>query len=301
MKFKNMLMSLVLMFSMSACANKAESTNSLLWKVSGNGLSKPSYIFGTHHLVPISFLDDIVGLEKAFNSVEQVIGELDMSKMASMQMAIMQKSIMPEEYNYKELLSEDDYELLKRQVSDVIGLDFGMLERMKPAMINNLLMITLYQKYYPSLEDGVGIDQYFQDKARDGNISVRGLETAEDQIYVLLESQSIERQAELLMCSIKHPNLLKEQMDKLQDAYLSQNIDAITQLYYEDSDDSPCPSTDEEKFLMNDDRNIKWIELLPDMISSKPSFIAVGCLHLVGEEGLIEGLRKLGYKVEAIN
>lgn len=301
MKFKSILMSLVLIFSLSACANKAGGTNSLLWKVSGNGLAKPSYIFGTHHLVPVSFLDDILGLDKAFNSVEQVIGELDMSKMASMQMAIMQKSIMAEEYNYKELLSEDDYELLKRQVSDVIGLDFGMLERMKPAMINNLLMITLYQKYYPSLEDGVGIDQYFQDKARDGNISVRGLETAEDQIYVLLESQSIERQAELLMCSIKHPNLLKEQMDKLQDAYLSQNIDAITQLYYEDSDDSPCPSTDEEKFLMNDDRNIKWIELLPDMISSKPSFIAVGCLHLVGEEGLIEGLRKLGYKVEAIN
>lgn len=301
MKIKGILMSLVLIFSLSACANKAESTNSLLWKVSGNGLSKPSYIFGTHHLVPISFLDDIGGLEEAFNSVEQVIGELDMSKMASMQMAIMQKSIMPEEYNYKELLSEADYELLKKQVSDVIGLDFEMLDRMMPAMINNLLMITLYQKYYPSLEGGVGIDQHFQDKAREKNISVRGLETAEDQVFVLLESQSVERQAELLMCSIKHPELLKEQMDKLQDAYLSQSIDAITHLYYEDSDDSPCPSTDEEKFLMNDDRNIKWIELLPDMMNNKPSLIAVGCLHLVGDEGLIEGLRKIGYKVEAIN
>ena len=51
---------------------------------------------------------------------------------------------------------------------------------------------------------------------------------------------------------------------------------------------------------MNKDRNVKWLEKLPAMMSEKSSFIAVGCLHLIGEGGLIEGLRKLGYKVEAV-
>ena len=36
----------------------------LLWKVSGNGLSSPSYIMGTHHLAPLSIKDGITGLQK---------------------------------------------------------------------------------------------------------------------------------------------------------------------------------------------------------------------------------------------
>lgn len=35
----------------------------LLWKISGNGLSKPSYIIGTYHLAPASFADSIPGLK----------------------------------------------------------------------------------------------------------------------------------------------------------------------------------------------------------------------------------------------
>lgn len=300
MNLKSILSSLVLIIALSACANAPEDTNSLLWKVSGNGLGKPSYIFGTHHLVPVSFLDEVNGLSEAFESVEQVIGELDMSKMASMQMSIMQKSMMPEGYDYKELFDDEDYKLLSDQVTETIGMDFAMLDKMRPAMINNLLMLTLYQKYYPSLEGGIGIDQHFQDKAREANLSVKGLETADDQIYVLLEQQSIERQAELLICSLKHPELMKEQMDKLQDAYMAQDLGILSEMYYDDLKESPCPSTDEEKHLMNADRNNKWLKLLPNMMTEKPSLIAVGCLHLVGNEGLIEGLRNAGYRVEAI-
>ena len=39
----------------------------LLWKVSGNGLSSPSYIMGTHHLAPLSVKDGITGLQKAMD------------------------------------------------------------------------------------------------------------------------------------------------------------------------------------------------------------------------------------------
>ena len=37
----------------------------LLWKISGNGLEKPSYILGTHHLAPLSIKDSIAGLPEA--------------------------------------------------------------------------------------------------------------------------------------------------------------------------------------------------------------------------------------------
>lgn len=300
MIIRKIISGFTLFLVLSACAGTTKDVNSLLWKVSGNGLSSPSYLFGTHHLVPIIFLDNIKGLEHAFNSTDQVIGELDMSDIMSMQMEIMQKAVMPQEYDYKTMLSDSDYKLLNDKVKEVLGMDFGMIEKMKPAMINNLLMIALYQKYYPDLDTGEGIDKYLQDRALEEGKSVKELESVEDQIFVLLEHQSIDRQAEMLMCGIRYPELLKKQMDKLQDAYLSQDIKALESLYYESMKNDPCPSTDEEKYVMNAGRNKKWLEALPSIMSNKPSFVAVGCLHLVGKEGLIDGLRDVGYRVDPV-
>ena len=67
----------------------------LLWKVSGNGLTQPSYIIGTHHLAPFSIMDSIAGLQKAMNETQQVYGELKMSEMQSpATMGKMQKAMM---------------------------------------------------------------------------------------------------------------------------------------------------------------------------------------------------------------
>lgn len=300
MNLRKLIACLVLFFTLTACANSAENANSLLWKISGNGLEAPSYLFGTHHLIPLSFLDSIAGLDEAFEATGQTVGELDMSKMNEMQMKIMGAAIMPNEYNYQTLISETDFQLLDKTLKELVGTGLDQLGRMKPAMLSNLISITLYQKYYPALSSGTSIDQYFQDEAAKRFRPVRSLETAEEQIQMLLGSQTIERQAELLVCMVKHPEMLKEQMDKLQGAYMAQDINALNTLYEEELPDDPCPGTPEEKDAMNKDRNIQWLKILPGIMQEKPSFVAVGCLHLVGKDGLLNGLRKLGYKVEPV-
>ena len=76
----------------------AQSANAqLLWKISGRGIEKPSYILGTHHAVPFTYCDSIPGLMEAFEEVDYVIGEFDMVKMGEMtpvQMQNMQKRMM---------------------------------------------------------------------------------------------------------------------------------------------------------------------------------------------------------------
>ena len=44
----------------------------LLWKVSGNGLDRPSYVMGTHHLAPLSIKDSIAGMKQAMDETQQV-------------------------------------------------------------------------------------------------------------------------------------------------------------------------------------------------------------------------------------
>lgn len=303
MNYKKILVAVTAIFLLLSCTTGAsnEKGNSLLWKISGNGLQKSSYLFGTHHLAPISFLDSIPGIDTAFEETEQTVGELDMSNMAEMQMKIMGEGIMPPEITYETLLSPEDAMLLDSMLHAVVGIGLDQFGQLKPAMLSNLISISLYQQYYPSVASGKNLDQYFQEEALKRSRPVKGLETAEDQIDVLLNLQSLERQAEMLICMVKHPELLKEQMDELQVAYHAQDIQALRKLYEEETPDDPCPSTEEEKNVLNGDRNRKWLDKLPSIMEERSSFIAVGCLHLPGDDGLIEGLRKLGYRVEAVS
>lgn len=290
-------------FIISSCSMGATNNNenSLLWKISGNGLERPSYLFGTHHLVPISFLDSITGIDKAFDETEQTVGELDMAKMAEMQMKILGEAVMPPEITYTTLLSPEDGKLLDSTLHKLIGVGLNQLGQLKPAMLSNLISISLYQQFYPSADAAENIDQYFQEEALKRSRPVVALETAEEQIHLLLKSQSLERQAELLICTVKHPEMLKNQMDNLQVAYHAQDIQSLLELYEKEIPNDPCPSTEEEMYMLNAERNKKWLDSLPSIMQDKSSFIAVGCLHLPGKEGLIEGLRELGYRVEAVN
>lgn len=287
--------------SLTSCANtNNKQETGLLWKISDNNLEQPSYIFGTHHLVPLSFLDSIAGLEEAFEATEQAVGELDMNNMGEMQMQLMMASIMPDGESYQDLMNEEDRELLDETLKEYVGAGLDQFGQMKPAMLNTLLSVMMYKKFYPSDEEGLSMDEYFHKEAKDRHHTTLGLESVQDQIDVLFDSQSIEKQAESLLCTIKNIDYGKKQMDKLMTAYHAQDLTAMAKLFEEDDPDNPCPSTQEEKDELNKERNIKWMKQLPDMMNDKPSFIAVGCLHLVGEDGLINQLRKEGYTVEAV-
>ena len=291
---------LILSILIISCVNTSGNDNSLLWKVSGNGLDKPSYIFGTHHLVPITFLDSISGIREAFENTEQTVGELDMGNMAEMQMKIMGSATMPEGVTYDSLLQPDEVATVDSTLKNIVGVGLDQLGIMKPALLSNLITLSLYQQYYPSMSNEISLDQHFQDEALKRMRPVVGLEDTEDQIDILLNAQSLERQAELLMCMINNPHLLKEQMDELHVAYHSQDINYLFELSERETPDDPCPSTEEESNAVNKDRNEKWLNKLPAIMADKPSFIAVGCLHLPGDIGILEGLRNQGYTVEAV-
>lgn len=299
MLHKTLTFLLLLSLSLTSCAKPKQETG-LLWKISGNKLEQPSYLFGTHHLVPISFLDTIAGIDAAFMATEQTIGELDMNNMGEMQMQLMMASVMPDGYSYDSLLNAEDKNILDETLKEYVGVGLDQLGQMKPAMLNTLLSVMMYKKLYPSDENGLSMDEHFQKEARDRYRQTLGLESVQDQIDVLFGSQPIERQAESLLCTIKNMDYGKKQMDRLMTAYHAQDLTAMAKLYEEEDPNNPCPSTQEEKDELNKARNEKWMDKLPTMMKEKPSFIAVGCLHLVGDDGLLNRLRKEGYKVEQV-
>lgn len=295
--------SILILFSFivlsSAAQNLNQLTGSLLWKVSGKDLTQPSYILGTHHLASITFMDSISGLNEVWESIEQVVGEISLTDKVALQKQLQQVAMLPAGENYHSLLSEQDYSDLDQGLKQVLGAGLDQLGMFKPGILSTLYSITLYAKLYPDFNPITheGIDAYVQRWGQENNKSIIGLETIEDQIYVLLDAEPQKTQAEILVCNIRNSENEKELTDSLNTYYKKGQLAEMYNLSISSMND-PCPISLYFKNVILKDRNDKWILQLPQIISQKPSLIAVGALHLGGKEGLLYQLSELGYTVE---
>ncbi len=300
MKKKN-IYSVIFIVSLFVFGNiQAQDNKSILWKISGNGLKQSSYLFGTHHLVPASFAESVKGLQTALANSEQMAGELDMSNMQELQMRIMQAGLMPSDKTYQKLLSADDYALLDKTIKELMGTGIDNFQKMNPAMLSTVLTVFITKKYYPEFGDGGSLDENFQKQMRMKQKPVLGLETVDDQIKTLFQSSTTERQAEVLMCMVKYQDKTKSQLQQLTEAYQSYDLDKLFKITTDKHPDASCNSTKEEMDNLLKIRNNNWMKKIPSIIADRPTFIAVGALHLVGEDGLITSLRKLGYTVTPV-
>ena len=294
------LLIVILLILFSWSLKSVASEKSLLWRISGNGLETPSYLFGTHHLMPISFLNTIQGLNEAFESTKQMVGELDMYDMTALQIQMTHRALMPPNLSYESLLNAEELALLNNTLLSLTGAGLDQWSTKKPAMLSNMITVLLYHHYFPETNSGISMDAYFQQKARIRLRPVIGLETIDHQLYVMFDVSSIERQAFLLMCKLIHPDLMRETLHQLHSMYEVFDLHGLYQLWAEDHPDNPCPNTDCERNALNRDRNIRWLAQLPSIMQEKPSFIAVGALHLPGENGLLQGLRRQGFVVKPV-
>jgi uncharacterized protein YbaP (TraB family) len=277
-------------------------TGALLWKISGKGLDKPSYIFGTHHLYALSFFDTVAGAKEALEASEQVVGELIMADQATLAAQLQVAAMMPEGESYEAMLSPADYKTLDDGLRELIGVGISdRLKVFKPGMISALLSQVVYALATPGFNvlEHVAIDQYVQNYATEKGETVIGLETVEDQIHAMFDVEPMKFQAEQLVCSVKNIAYGFESLKKLGENYAAGDLAAMYNDSFNDPND-PCPSSETSQSAMVKERNDRWLAKLPDIMASKPSFVAVGALHLAGEEGLLYQLDKMSYTVEAV-
>jgi len=272
-------------------------TGALLWKISGKDLSKPSYLLGTFHIKPAEFLDSIPGVKAALSAAEQVVGELTLTDQAKLQMQVQQAMMMPSDTTYQMLYSDEEYQFVSEQLTASIGAGLDQLKMLIPSGISMIYVMATYQKYFPGNNPANTIDIVIQKIATENNKPILGLETIDDQFKALFGA-SLKRQAERLLCSLKNPDYGIKQAEAIIEGYNQFDLDKIYNITL--INDDPCPSSQQETDKLNKNRNDRWMQALPDIMKQKSSFIAVGALHLVGEDGLLYQLEKSGYAVEPV-
>lgn len=283
---------LISLISVSAIAQHGKENNTLLWKISGNGLEKPSYLFGTIHML---CEDDAVlsdNMKKVIHDCDEVYFEVDMDNLFEM-FGAMSKMKMLGDTTLRDLLSNDDYEKVKKYFeSKDAMLPFSMLEKFKPILAAS----TLEQKSLPC-ENTAMMEQVIMGVAKENNKKIGGLETMAYQAGVL-DSIPYKLQAEQLVSYINNTGKADDENQQLQEmfkAYKEQDLGLLEKLMVE-ADPGMAGFTD----IMLYHRNQNWVAKLKKILPEKSVLIAVGAGHLPGEKGVINLLRKEGYTISPV-
>lgn len=265
---------------------KKENNNTLLWQISGPGITKPSFLYGTIHIM---CPDDIVVtevLKEKFNATQQLYLELDMDDPATM-MEAMSGMKMKNDTTVKDLLTATAYDSLTTNFQRTTGIPFAMFNGFKPMLAEAAI--------YPSILgcQGEAWEQKFMQMAKDRKIELKGLEATKDQLDIF-DSIPYKTQAESLAKSLANIDSIKISFKQMLDLYKRKNLDSLSILINEDDE------LGNYQDIMLNRRNAKWIPEIITESKKMPTFFAVGAGHLGGAKGVINMLRKQGYKVTPV-
>ena len=332
---------LLLSFSISfAFTSDQDEGAGILWRVSGNGLKSDSYILGTSHTVPISFLDSLKGFPEVWAQVTQVATETEAADiMDSVQhghLKILEKFCAQKRklvaYHLPNMKYKDLYTKSQLAFMDSI-LKFFVVSNMTVAEYSPL---RLWHQYL-SLRDFSNPHQLsvkdpmdFFKNAMDGMLERRcksagkhyfKLEepftffNALNESVMLVDSCfNLNEQADILyQCALyeaKSKN--RPHVNYLDIAYQEKNFAKyndyfVKQTDYIDSLDLPTALKvrlfqyeKKKNEIGGERRTLNWMDKILTEIKSAPTLVAVGINHFIGENGLIHLLRQHGYTVEPV-
>ena len=268
--------------------------NTLLWKISGNGLTKPSWIFGTIHMICSDDAKLSENMRKAIGSCDEVYFEVDMDNLVEMLGALNQMK-MRGDTTLKDLLNENDYEKVKTYFESRNSmLPFSMLETFKP-----ILAVSTLQENSMTCTSTAVMEEVIMREARVKEKKIRGLESMSYQAS-LLDSIPYKMQAEQLLQYIEKAEKGGDDEDKelneMMKAYKQQDLKKLEELMVAAD---PGLSGFTELLLYN--RNYNWTDKLKNLLPGRSLLIAVGAGHLPGTKGMINLLRLAGYTLTPVD
>ena len=280
------LICLLFLFPLFVFSQAPKKYSSLLWKITGKGLKKPSYLYGTMHVsnraayyLSEEFFDalksvDMVGLETNpgdwMENMEKT-GELSELNM----------------FNSANYYTRNFYAGTFANYAPTTKMLQGLLSY-DPDIINGLLYRK--NKTRENFEENTYIDLFIYQSASKLGKKVISLEDfAQSEIYARLSAMPDEEDQKNQM-NYRDYNTIST---KIEDAYREGDLSKL------DSLSALTSSKNMVKYLINA-RNVIFANTIDSVLRTGSLFSGVGAAHLPGDMGVIELLRKAGYTVEPV-
>lgn len=267
---------------------------SLVWKISGNGLKTPSYLYGTIHLIPKDEYEMPETIREALDHCKRVTFEIDMKELTSLrtQFSLMTKAFMPGKQTLKDLLPAEDYAYVKQKMAEK-GLAAGMMERMKPMFLSTMMS---GDEESGSSGAMTSVEMELYKSARRRKLETAGLETTAYQMGIF-DSIPYRDQAKMLVDGLRSMEVDtasggQSELEKMLQMYRDQDITSMQAMIAEEE------GMGQYENLLLGKRNRNWIAPMSRMMEEKSTIFAVGAGHLGGPGGVVALLRQRGYSVE---
>ncbi len=283
----------LLIFSLSLTADgqikPAAQYPSLLWEITGNGIIKPSYLFGTMHVSSKMVFHLSDSFYYAIKHADAVALELNPELWQGQMLQLnkeKQDYLNFTAYHEGDYLSENSFRISK--YDDFLKTAMSS----EPTMVNSLL----YRSYKAreDFEEDTFLDLYiFQTGKKLGKRST-GVEDYFETEKIVMEAYTGMAKEKNKKSADQDSESTYDIEQKLQDAYRSGDLDLM------DSLDRMLDRSAAfmEKFLYK--RNEIQANSIDTILKKSSLFVGVGAAHLPGQRGVIELLRQKGYKLRPV-
>lgn len=293
-KYLLAIFSLLNVIVFSSCKNDnslttAASSKSLLWEISGNGISKPSYFFGTMHLMCAEDAELTETVKSLIKYVDQIYLEVDMDNASELLTGILDLR-NKDGQRLQAALTKDDYKKVKSFFEKYQpSIPFSVLELQPPLMISS----SLFELLLPCKQKN-GVEIKIIDEAYKEKKETKGLETIAFQ-STIFDCIPYEDQANDLLKSIESLEKTRKAMNEMIQVYKDQDIE---KLYSLSVNEESIVSSYLDLLLFKRNRN--WIGQFPAIVKNKSTLFAVGAGHLGGEKGVLQLLKQNGFTIRPL-
>lgn len=268
----------------------------LLYEISGNGAKQKSYLLATNRLVDMTFLDTIPNVFKCFARCDRVITEFAMQDYEAIA-ALRQAALLPDSVKLSNFYSESDYTYIDNTLRLQIGMGLDKLCRMKPSYLTELFRTELCRQWL-QYDEQHSMESFFETVAAERNMPVIGLDNVGETMYMLFDREPFHWQCKELLKVIQYPENEVKQERAIKTMYLDGRL---TDIAYQIEAPDNTTSVSYSDYKVYAQRNVEWAKRLKPYLSQGGSFITLNAIYIGGEKGLLEQLRKAGYRVRPVN
>jgi len=269
-------------------AVKSQATIGILWEISKENIA-PSYVFGTVHSEDERVTELPIPVIKQFNESKTFVLEMLLDNKNTNE--IFKKMYFSNGDTLQSVIGDDLYQQSVKAIKDK-GFPIDVLKRMKPWAVFTILNM-------PEQKTGLFMDVLLFKQAQTQSKIIRALETQQEQTAVF-DDMPMASQVSLLKSTLDDLDNIDSTLEELIAVYLERDLDKLMKISkkYEETIDKAIVKDFNQRLIIN--RNHRMVKRMLPMLRDGYCFVAVGALHLPGEDGILTLLTKQGYQVRAV-
>jgi uncharacterized protein YbaP (TraB family) len=261
-----------------------------MWRVQNEGTTV--YLVGSVHALTEDSYPLPAAMEAAFDDSQKLMFEIDLEEMAAAAFQMLAAGSLQDGRTLEEVVGPETWTACVARIESM-GLQPGMFRTMKPWMA--AVTLTAFEMSNAGYLSSADLDTYFTERAKQAGKERLALETVDFQVGLFAELTP-EQSMAFLDYTLEDLETVVPELDSIASSWRAGDVPRLETLLLEGFEEFP-----EIFSKMVTDRNRAWVAPIEELLfGHQNAMVVVGSLHLVGEEGVVELLRKRGYTIDQL-